>query len=282
MRREVSDWKDAADDAYSHLNERKREYPVKNMLSLIDDFCLKGTASQSELIEKHGPIDFIATTLGHVTTAVYGKGSVPKQGGWYRATPSSRIYYVHPSFAEAWAAKRHKVLSIKTAKQKPTEDQLCLAFAERAKDSQECISWILSHTKFKNHGSTARLLHDEQMRIRPRKFWWRHWWCHVPELKKDRETDIFMVFEIADSKKRFALHFENKTNNGTFANGQAEAYQVRAKHMANKPEYLNYTDFETVLISPLSFRKRYPKLCECFNSYISYEDICKFVPEFES
>src|SRR4030088_2688794 len=110
-----------------------------------------------------------------------------------------------------------------------TEDELCLAFSERAKESREFFAWVLSRTKFSNYAACVRLLHNEQMDIRPRKFWWRHWWCNIPGLKKGGETDIFMVFEISDSKQRFALHIENKKDNGRFGEGQVEAYRIRAQ-----------------------------------------------------
>lgn len=45
-----------------------------------------------------------------------------------------------------------------------SEDQLCLAFAERAKVSDEFVSWILSHTKFHKYAGSAVLLHEEQMK----------------------------------------------------------------------------------------------------------------------
>src|SRR4051794_4054179 len=98
------------------------------------------------------------------------------------------------------------------------------------------------------------------MTIRPRKFWWRYWWGNIPELKKGRETDIFLVFEIA-LNQRFALHIENKKNNGRFAEGQAEDYRVRARHMVGKPEYLNYENFETVLVCPTAFSDKYKAAC---------------------
>jgi hypothetical protein len=163
---------------------------------------------------------------------------------------------------------------------KPTEDQLCHAFAEQVKESPDFARWVLKYTKFAKLGSNIRLLHEEQMNIRPRKAWWRHWWCRIPELKKDRETDIFMVFEIAGSKRRFALHIENKKGNGSFAEGQAEAYRVRALHMMQKREYLNYEDFATVLLCPESFKERYPTKCDLFDACISYEAIAHFVPDF--
>jgi hypothetical protein len=164
---------------------------------------------------------------------------------------------------------------------KLSEDQLCLALAERVKESSEFAAWLLSRTKFRRHIAGARLLHDEQMNLRPRRFWWRHWWCHIPELKKDRETDIFMVFEISNSNERFALHIENKRDNGKFATGQAEAYRIRAQHMANRSEYLNYQDFETILIAPIAFMEKYRDSCDHFDSFIPYEDIAAFIPEYQ-
>jgi hypothetical protein len=106
MNRTVDSWDDAAADTYTYLNERKREYSTKSMLSVIDDLAVRGSAIQEEMIQKHGHADFIATTLGHVTTAVHGKGSVPKEGGWYRTTPNPHTYHIHPSFADAWKKKR--------------------------------------------------------------------------------------------------------------------------------------------------------------------------------
>lgn len=89
-----------------------------------------------------------------------------------------------------------------------------------------------------------------------------------------------MVFEIANNQKRFALHIENKKSNGRFLEGQAEAYRVRAQHMANQAEYLNYEAFETILIAPRSFITKYGASCGFFDSIIPYEDVARFVPEF--
>jgi hypothetical protein len=76
------------------------------MLSVIDDLAMKGSATRKELITKHAPYDLIQTTLGHVTTAIHGPGSVPIVDGWYRTTESPYTYHVHPGFAAAWKAKR--------------------------------------------------------------------------------------------------------------------------------------------------------------------------------
>jgi hypothetical protein len=106
MSRAVSDWNDAAADAYSHLNERKREYYKQAMWSLLDELAMRESATQEQMMEKHKDADFIETTLGHVTTAVHGPGRVPKEGGWYRVTPDPHTYHIHSAFAEAWKAKR--------------------------------------------------------------------------------------------------------------------------------------------------------------------------------
>jgi hypothetical protein len=106
MSRAVSDWEDAAADAYSCLNERPREYSKQAMWSLLDELAMRESATQEQMMEKHKNADFIATTLGHVTTAVHGPGSVPKEGGWYRVTSDPHTYHIHAKFATAWRAKR--------------------------------------------------------------------------------------------------------------------------------------------------------------------------------
>ena len=106
MTRTESEWKDAADDTNTYFNERKRSFDAKHMLLVIDDLAMRGAATQAELVEKHGTPDFIATTLGHVTTAIHGKGSVPAQDGWYSATDNPRTYRINPLFASAWKLKR--------------------------------------------------------------------------------------------------------------------------------------------------------------------------------
>src|SRR4051812_30696485 len=128
-----------------------------------------------------------------------------------------------------------------------TEDHLCELFSEAVKELPEFASWVLCRTKFMPYAQNVRLLHEEQMSIRPRKRWWRHWWCHVPELAKDRETDLFLVFETLQPEPlRFCLHIENKRDNYRFNKGQAMAYAPRARHMLGKGEFLNYTDFSTI------------------------------------
>lgn len=161
-----------------------------------------------------------------------------------------------------------------------SEDALCRIFANRVRDSLEFSNWILGYTKFR--GRSVTLLHQEQASIRPKvkpENWWRHWWRKIPELSQERETDIFLVFEDGSDKSRFALHIENKQD-AAFWPGQAEDYEPRARWMMGVPRYLNYRDFQTMLIAPKSIQERNPQKVALFHCFISYEDISCFIPEF--
>lgn len=163
---------------------------------------------------------------------------------------------------------------------KHSEDALCRIFANRVRDSQDFNSWILSYTKFR--GRKVSLLYQEQMSARPKvkpENWWRHWWRKIPELNQERETDIFLVFEDRFDTSRFALHIENKQD-AAFWPGQAEDYEPRARWMMGMPRYLNYTDFQTMLIAPQSIQERNPEKAARFHCFISYEDIGCLIPEF--
>jgi hypothetical protein len=60
--------------------------------------------------------------------------------------------------------------------------------------------------------------------------------------------------------------------------GQAAAYSLRAKCWANNERYLNYSDFETILLAPLAFRQQHPALSDLFDNFIPYEDVAKVLP----
>src|SRR6266446_1022821 len=172
----------------------------------------------------------------------------------------------------------------------PTEDDLCRAFANKLKESPEFASWLLDRTGFSGDRSRARLLHEEQVRRRPHvdaENWWRHW--HSAQVKKSgrgQETDIFLVFEPTESKKRFALCIENKKRRvlskreADEFREQAEAYEPRARFMRNKHEFLSYDDFVTVLVAPIAFRNGYIATCDLFNFYIAYENVANFIPDY--
>jgi hypothetical protein len=163
------------------------------------------------------------------------------------------------------------------------EDKLNNLFANKVMYPLEFRNWLLSHTKFENRIDHVRILEESEYMIRPRRFWWRHWWCYtdMPECS-GKETDIFLVFEGIVDKKRFALHVENKLRNSKFEILQAACYAARGKHMINRPEFLLYSDFETMLIAPLGFRCRHKELADPFDRYVSHEEIAPFIAEFGS
>jgi len=162
------------------------------------------------------------------------------------------------------------------------EDSLNLAFANKLLDSPEFIAWVLGHTKFSQYAAGVRLLKDEQEKARRARFWWRHWWCRIPESGEDSETDIFLVFEVIKSGMRFAVHIENKIAGSTFTPRQEFNYAARALHMLSNTKSASFkcTDFDTVLIAPTSFRDRFSEPCSQFGCFISHEDISKFIPSF--
>jgi hypothetical protein len=164
-----------------------------------------------------------------------------------------------------------------------SEDQLCHAFADQIKDSPAFVTWLLGRTKkfAKFTAVDVRVLWQEQKRKRtsPAAPWWRHWFrwpgCNCDGCVGGRETDIFVVFELVRSKERFALHIENKKSKGKFTPGQAAAYSLRAKCWANSERYLNYSDYETILVAPSAFFGE--PGAELFTR-IPYEDVAKVLP----
>jgi hypothetical protein len=72
-------------------------------------------------------------------------------------------------------------------------------------DSPDLVRWLLGRTKFAPLAHAARLLREELADARRTPFWWKHWWCTIPE-HGDSETDLFLVFEAQGMSDRFALH----------------------------------------------------------------------------
>jgi hypothetical protein len=160
-----------------------------------------------------------------------------------------------------------------------TEDQLCRRFAQELVVSPRFVDWLLGSTKFAPYRSRVRVLHEEQMRRGTRKEWWRHWWLRMPG-GEERETDIFVLFETTDTRKRFALNIENKPHGASFQQRQAESYGKMAASMMAKYTDRHYEDYETVLIAPGAFMRSNAGLCKLFDRRISYEEIGAFIPEF--
>lgn len=97
------DWAAAAYRARRLFAARRRMIPEDRSLALIDAFAAQGTLDPAGMLG-HGPAEAVAAILGHVTTAVHGRGHVPAANGWYRREGSA--FVIHPGFAIAWAAAR--------------------------------------------------------------------------------------------------------------------------------------------------------------------------------
>lgn len=153
------------------------------------------------------------------------------------------------------------------------------AFAEGLENSQQLRTWLLAGGRFARYSRTARLMREEQAAVRKAAHWWKHWWCTMPDGTQG-ETDIFVVFE-DNAAGRFAIHIENKPPHGVLKFPQAAAYRRRAAFKANDPRWLDYQDFETLLLAPAAFLAAHSECLRQFDRGIAYEDVAAFVSRFE-
>ncbi|AWN42563.1 hypothetical protein [Methylobacterium durans] len=158
------------------------------------------------------------------------------------------------------------------------EADLDHAFAEALRDSAAFQAWLLSGGRFARHAMSARLLHGEQAAARKARHWWKHWWCSLPDGSQG-ETDIFAVFDSGD-EGRFGIHVENKPPHGVLPLRQAVNYRRRAAFKANDPRWLNYSDFEVILVAPASFLAAHQECLRQFDRGVSYEEVAAFAPLF--
>lgn len=160
-----------------------------------------------------------------------------------------------------------------------TEVQLDHAFAEALEQQPPMQEWLLSAGRFSRlTGSSTLLVAEQETARRTANHWWKHWWCRLPD-GSESETDIFLVFSAANSL-RFALHIENKPVHGKLLIPQAADYRRRAAYKANNPKWLNYSDFETILLAPSAFIRRHPEETSLFDRSITYEEAASFAPLF--
>jgi hypothetical protein len=163
-----------------------------------------------------------------------------------------------------------------------SELELDCAFANKLKSSKDFCIWVLSQTKFSDRSRKAILLDNEQAQAKPRKKpenWWRHWWCKLED-GTESETDIFVVFALSGSSRRFALHIEDKPPRGKFTPNQYLNYRRRAEFMAGKSEYMCYSDFTTILLAPEAFIREHCDKAHHFDCRISYESVAMAIPLF--
>ena len=162
---------------------------------------------------------------------------------------------------------------------KSSEKELDKALEDGFQSRPGFTDWFLSQTKFADLGGHYQCSRSDNP------------WCGVPTTISDpdtgvekqvvieSETDVLVVFETA-SKSRFALHIENKLALGRFTVHQPELYAARARFWMNKARYGNYSEFETVLVAPTAFYRRWATDAAKFDRFISHEDIARFLPVF--
>jgi hypothetical protein len=161
------------------------------------------------------------------------------------------------------------------------EEQLSAAFADLMKDSKTFCKWVLGYTKFAELADEMRLLHEEQLNLRPRMYWWRDWWCKLPAPKKGRQIDIFAVFELEGEKRlNVALLIENKRMGEWTDDGQPTDYKTVAEYKKRDPEWMNFIDYETVILAPKSILRS--SEAQVFDCKIAYEDVAGHIPLFKT
>lgn len=166
------------------------------------------------------------------------------------------------------------------ALQAVSEADLDLEFASALEADPDFLIWILSGGKFAQYANEAQILIEEQRSARKAAaHWWKHWWCRLPN-GTEGETDVFLVLQASDL--RFALHIENKPPSGTITLDQAQRYRQRAAFMAHNSRWLNYVDFETLLIAPSSFIANNKAAAAYFDRSVEYEALAAFAPLFGS
>ncbi len=138
--------------------------------------------------------------------------------------------------------------------------------------------WFLSKTRFNSYKAKYKWSRSDHP--------WGRFTVEVKDEKtgkletvtRDSETDVLIVYE-AD-ELNIGLHIENKLADGHFTEYQPETYSQRAREWLNNDKYGNYSEFETILVSPVQFYKKNYKAAKHFDNFISYEDIADFLPEF--
>ncbi|MGU4701486.1 hypothetical protein K6L09_32985 [Burkholderia cepacia] len=162
---------------------------------------------------------------------------------------------------------------------KRKEEQLDRFIEQAFQSNPEFTSWFLSRTKFTNDtGAYLWSRSDNPWGTHPHRT--INPTTGEPVVKcVQSETDILVVFSRLNSGP-FALHIENKLENGSFKIEQPERYRSRATHWLNNPKYRAYVDFEIILIAPEIFLERHRDDAKKFDRHISHEDIANYLPEF--
>jgi hypothetical protein len=154
-------------------------------------------------------------------------------------------------------------------------DGLDAIFASRLVDSHEFRSWFLSRTKFARLWPLATLLHEEQKEAGGQRLWWRNWGAEAGA----PGSRMLFVFEVEQTKLRFALHVESFERLEDLAACEGGAHKTLAQAMMNQEAFLNYMDFETVLLAPQAIIVGDARTLN-FDRRIPFETVAGFVPQF--
>ena len=149
-------------------------------------------------------------------------------------------------------------------------------FAGKLAESHEFRSWFLSRTKFARLWPLARLLKDEQQAAQGDDAWWRNW---RSESAGRMATKMLYVFELEQTKLRFALHVESVSHADELAVHEKGSCRALAQAMMNQECFLNYMDFETVLLAPQALIVGDARTLN-FDRRIPFETVAGFVPQF--
>ncbi|WP_457796627.1 hypothetical protein [Methylocystis sp. S23] len=149
-------------------------------------------------------------------------------------------------------------------------------FASKLVESHEFRSWFLSRTKFARLWPLARLLQAEQQEAQGGDPWWGNW---RSESAGRLATKMLFVFEVEQTKLRFALHVESVTRAQDLATSEKCSYRTLAQAMMNQECFLNYMDYETVLLAPQALIVGDARTLN-FDRRIPFETIAGFVPQF--
>ncbi|PPD40921.1 MAG: hypothetical protein CTY15_14265 [Methylocystis sp.] len=149
-------------------------------------------------------------------------------------------------------------------------------FAAKLLESHEFRSWLLSRTKFARLWPLARLLKEEQEEAQTAGPWWGNL---RTETHGGLATKMLYVFEVEQTKLRFALHLEMVKQAGELEASEQGSYRTFAQAMMNQEAFLNYMDFETVLLAPQALIVGDARTLN-FDRRIPFETVAGFVPQF--
>jgi hypothetical protein len=142
-------------------------------------------------------------------------------------------------------------------------------FASKLVESREFRSWFLSRSKFARLWPLARLLRDEQETASGKGPWWRN----------AGATNMLFVFEVEQTRLRFALHVARANRAEDLAAFDDGAPRIHAQAMMHQARFLDHMDFETVLLAPQALIAEDARTLN-FDRRIPFETVAGFLPQF--